>query len=51
MPIKGERKLVCERCGKKFTVVCNDGITIEDMKKLNTKLCLKCRISRKIIWK
>lgn len=48
MPIKSKREVVCKQCGKKFFVECNDGITIEELKKLNNKLCMKCRIIRMI---
>ncbi|NMM65249.1 hypothetical protein HBE96_21940 [Clostridium sp. P21] len=45
MPIKAKREILCEKCGKKIIVVCNDDITIENLKKLNDKLCLKCKIT------
>jgi hypothetical protein len=48
MPIKGKREVTCEKCGKKFIVVCNDALTLDDLKKLNNKLCIKCRIMRMI---
>lgn len=48
MPIKGRREITCKRCGKKFIVKCNDAITIKDLEKLNTRLCLRCRIMRMI---
>ena len=44
MPIKSKRELVCKQCGRKFIIECNDGITIEDLKKLNNRLCLRCKI-------
>lgn len=48
MPIKSKRELFCERCGKRFFVECGDNITIDDLKRLNDRLCLKCKIIRKI---
>lgn len=48
MPIKAKRELICERCGKKLLVECNDAITIEDLKKLDNRLCLKCKIIKMI---
>lgn len=48
MPIKSKQEVVCKQCGKIFVVECNDGITIEELKKLNNKLCMKCRLIRMI---
>lgn len=48
VPIKSKREVVCKQCKKKFIVECNDGITIEDLKRLNNKLCMKCRLIRMI---
>lgn len=46
MPIKGNRELVCRSCGEEFIVKCNDAITVEELRKLSNRLCLKCRIIR-----
>lgn len=48
MPIKSKREVACKRCGKTFVIECNDGITVEELKKLNEKVCKKCRIIRMI---
>ncbi|MGV8980536.1 hypothetical protein [Clostridium sp.] len=44
MPIKSKRELVCHRCGKIFIVVCEDNITVINLKRLSCRLCLKCKM-------
>ena len=49
MPIKSKREYICQRCGKKITVQTGDAITVNDLKKINQKYCIKCRIISRII--
>lgn len=44
MPIKSRKELVCQRCGKTYVVEINDNVTVEELKKLNNKVCMKCKI-------
>jgi hypothetical protein len=48
MPIKSKREVFCKRCGKKIIIECNDDLTIEVLKKLTDRICLKCRVNRKV---
>jgi len=51
MPIKSKREYICQRCGKKFIVETGDAITFDDLKKMNQKYCIKCRIIKRFLIK
>lgn len=48
MPIRAKRELICEKCGKKFSVTLGDAIMPDEQKLLENPICPKCKIFKKI---